>query len=277
MTHFSSVIPLEIIPSDRAAGAEIRGVNLLEPLSPNVQEQIVQALANYGAIFFRGQSLNEEQQLTFTRAFGDTMGHPLAKAEHMSFGEGSQSDVYYLKDEPDLTYIGKNKLKGAVMWHTDLQYMPEPQVYSVLYGIEIPSKGGDTLFSNLVAAYEALDESLKQRIEHLQCVNWILRTMPPVVHPLVRIHPVSGRKALYVSPTCSRSIVDMPPGQSKSLLRYLMRHVTLPRFVWRHVWQAGDLLMWDNRHTLHCRTAFDLCERRMMRRTQTAGEPVIPT
>lgn len=276
MTQTSQVIPLEIIPSEQAAGAEIRGVNLLEPILPEVREQIIQALADYGAIFFRGQSLSEDRQLAFTRAFGESMGHPIAKAENISFGEGSQPDVYYLKDEPELGYIGKKKLKGAVMWHSDLQYMPEPQVYSFLYSIEIPAKGGDTLFANLVAAYDALDESIKKRIENLQCVNWILRTMPPVVHPLVRKHPVSGRKVLYVSPTCSRSIVDMPHGRSQSLLRYLIRHVTKPCFVWRHVWQVSDLLMWDNRHTLHCRTAFDLCDRRIMRRTQTAGEPVIP-
>jgi taurine dioxygenase len=271
-----AVSRLEIVSCGRHAGAEIRGVNLAEPLSSEDRDLMVDVLATYGVLLVRNQHLTELQQLAFTRAFGRVAPHPIVDLTPGTPGAEADPHVAYLNDLPGLQYAGKARLRGAVGWHTDLSYMPEPAVYSVLYALELPAAGGDTLFSNLVAAYDALDADDRWTLERFWCVHWLFYEQESVAHPLVRLHPHSLLKSLYVSPTVSRHVVGLSQWQSRSLLASLARHCTRARFAWRHVWRPHDLLMWDNRHTIHARTPFDPSERRVMRRTQTAGEPVIP-
>jgi alpha-ketoglutarate-dependent taurine dioxygenase len=152
----------------------------------------------------------------------------------------------------------------------------EPQVYSLLFAVEIPDEGGETEYCNLTAAYEALDPELKRQLAPLRAVHAFVRRIPPVVHPVVRTHPISGRKALFVSPGLTRSIEGMDEAESKVLLARLFEHSTEERFCWKHRWQVGDALMWDNRCTMHRRHRFDTTQRRIVRRTQTIGEPVQP-
>lgn len=163
---------------------------------------------------------------------------------------------------------------GTLGWHTDLEYMPEPQVYSVLYGLEIPSQGGETEWCDLTAAYEALDEETKDRVQSWQVVRWYTRRIPQVSHPAVRRHPITGKRNLYVSPSLCRYIEGMDQEEGKGLILDMVKHATQPRFCYVHKWREGDVLVWDNLCTLHRRHGFDVQERRVVRRSQTIGEPV---
>ncbi len=281
----SEAATLQIIPTRGGAGAEVIGMDLSRPPAPGVVERLKMVLADRGVLLFRNQDLSESDQVRFIRAFGETMGHPLPGVGGASPKDSRESDVFYLthgvedsEDYGQKSGDGEYKKKlgeGKLGWHTDLQYMPEPQVYSLLYAIEIPPEGGDTEYCNLGAAYEALDEETKQRIAGLGCVHWYSRKIPPVTHPVVRVHPLNGRKILYVSPGLSRKIDAMDEKESKALLQKLFDHCTQKRFCWTHSWSVGDALIWDNRCTMHQRHGFDTTQRRVVRRTQTKGEPVI--
>lgn len=266
---------LEIVPLSRFTGAEVRGLDLSEPLSDDNRRLMIRALGSYGVLLVRNQRLTDGQQLAVTRSFGTVVGHPLADLTSGSPAAKTDPAVSYLDDLPGVDYAGKAHRQGAIGWHTDLSYMPNPQIYSALYGLKIPADGGDTLFANLTAAYDALDRRQQWVLEHLWCLHWLSLEQEPVPHPLVRVHPLSRRKNLYVSPSVSRYVIGLSEGRSRWLLHSLSRHCTRRQFTWRHVWQPHDLLIWDNRHTIHSRTPFNLSEHRLMRRTQTVGEPVI--
>jgi taurine dioxygenase len=192
----------------------------------------------------------------------------------------------------------RGKPKGAIRagqyWHSDCSYTERPTMASLLHAREVPSHGGDTQFASLLAAYEALSAPMRALLDGLSAVHdytlayetYFSRfddrpplsdeqraRVPPVVHPLVRVHPQSGRRALFLSPGFTRRIVELAPEESDALLGFLRTHVTRAEFVYRHRWQAGDLVMWDNRATLHCAVAdYDMDEPRHMHRTSVAGD-----
>ena len=289
---------LQFQPTGQGTGLTLSGLNLRQPLSPAAVSAIKGRLAEDGVLVLRGQTaLSEDEQLAFTRAFGKTQGHPLPGLGGLNPEDSASDQVFYLTNAveghnphgADARERQRNSRRedpggkghpispgnGELSWHSDLQYMPEPQVYSVLYGIEIPTVGGQTEWCNMAQAYDALDDALKARIAPLRAVHWLTRRIPPVTHPVVRVHPLSGRRALYVSPGLTRHIDGMDEDESAALLAQLHAHATSSRFCYVHAWEPGDVVMWDNRITMHRRRGFDLAARRIVRRTQTVGEAVV--
>lgn len=268
---------LEFVSADGGMGQEVKDLDLSETPSAEVVDLLKEKLANHGLLLFRDQDITEEQQIQFTRAFGETIGHPVPGIGGGDDSMESDKEIFYLINNPEK----ENKLSkrgpgdGTLGWHSDLEYMPEPQVYSVLYGVEIPPEGGDTEWCNLADAYDALDEEMKTRIADMKVVRWFTKTIPQVSHPAVRTHPISGRKCLNVSPGLCKYIERMDKEDGKELILKLVAHATQPQFCYVHTWRKGDVIMWDNRCTMHQRHGFDVTQRRVVRRSQTAGEPVI--
>ena len=275
---------------------EVHAFDLRQPIAEATIVALKMLLAEQGVLVFRSQNdLTEQQQIAFTHVFGETQGHPLPGIGGVNPDSNASDQVFYLTNAVD-GYVTKGaghqkhrrqptgiKEKnpsispgdGELAWHSDLQYMPEPQVYSVLYAIEVPKEGGDTEWCNMSAAYAALDEATKQTIDGLRSVNWLTRRLAPVTHPVVRLHPLTGAPALYASPGLSRYIEGWDEREGRELIEKLAAHATRPEFCYRHTWQSGDVIMWDNRVTMHRRHSFDLAQRRIVRRTQTIGEAVV--
>jgi alpha-ketoglutarate-dependent taurine dioxygenase len=184
--------------------------------------------------------------------------------------------------------IGRHPDKGTLTWHSDLSFQRRPALATILHGIETPQRGGETEFADMAAAWDALDEAMKQRLAGLRAVHDLdmsrrrmgepplteaqRRQTPPIEHPVVRTHPDTGRKILYISRHVSH-IPGMPQDESDALLDALMAHATSPRFVFRYRWKPGDVLMWDNRSTIHRATAYDTsAQRRVIHRTVVLGD-----
>ena len=276
MNNQTSSVTLDFVDAEGGMGVHVGGLSLSEEPSPETASLLKEKLATHGLLIFEPQDLKEEEQLRFTRAFGETIGHPVPGVGGGDANMESDKEVFYLINDPakKSELEKKGRADGALGWHTDLEYMPEPQVYSLLYGVEIPPEGGDTEWCNLCDAYDALEESMKQKIASLLAVRWYTRSIPQVSHPIVRRHPISGRKGLYVSPALCKYIEDMDEEEGKALIAELSQHATQSRFCYVHRWSQRELLMWDNRLTLHRRHGFDVSHRRVVRRTQTKGEPV---
>jgi len=273
-------------------GAEIAGCDLSRPATDEEFAAIEEAFAAHGVVVFRGQRLTEEQHIAFSRRFGDLEIHVLKQYLHPRHPEIlTISNV-----EEDGRKIGV--ADAGRYWHTDLSYVREPSRCSLLYAREVPVAEdgrvlGDTLFVSTAAAYDALPEATKRRIASLRAVHRYgdrydrmqktggfrdalsdeqRRQTPDVVHPVVRTHPVTGRKCLYVNEGFTVSLVGLPEEEGRELLAELCRHATAPEFMYRHKWQAGDLLMWDNCQTQHLAVGdYALPQRRLMHRTTVKG------
>jgi taurine dioxygenase len=235
------------------AGAEIRGVDLSQPLDERTFKEIHDALIDRGVIFFRDQHLTPDQQKAFGRLFGDLHMHPAAPRE--------------LADHPEILVIHADENSKHVAgenWHSDVSCDLEPPMGSILYMHELPPVGGDTLFASMYAAYEALSEPMKRFLEPLTAMHegeHVYRgrygvddkgkTFPMAEHPVVRTHPVSGRKALYVNSGFTTRIVQLKRPESDALLQFLYRHVETPEFHCRFRWQVNSIAFWDNRCMQH--------------------------
>jgi taurine dioxygenase len=235
------------------AGAEIRGVDLAQPLDERTFKEIHDALIDSGVIFFRDQHLTPDQQKAFGRLFGELHMHPAAPRE--------------LADHPEILVIHadeKSKHVAGENWHSDVSCDLEPPMGSILYMHELPPVGGDTLFASMYAAYEALSEPMKRFLEPLTAmhegehvyrgrygVDDTGKTFPKAEHPVVRTHPVSGRKALYVNGGFTTRIVQLKRPESDALLQFLYRHVETPEFHCRFRWQVNSIAFWDNRCMQH--------------------------
>jgi len=235
------------------AGAEIRGVDLSQPLDERTFKEIHDALIDSGVIFFRDQHLTPDQQKAFGRLFGELHMHPAAPRE--------------LADHPEILVIHadeKSKHVAGENWHSDVSCDLEPPMGSILYMHELPPVGGDTLFASMYAAYEALSEPMKRLLEPLTAlhegehvyrgrygVDDTGKTFPKAEHPVVRTHPVSGRKALYVNGGFTTRIVQLKRPESDALLQFLYRHVETPEFHCRFRWQVNSIAFWDNRCMQH--------------------------
>ena len=235
------------------AGAEIRGVDLSQPLDERTFKEIHDALIDSGVIFFRDQHLTADQQKAFGRLFGELHMHPAAPRE--------------LADHPEILVIHadeKSRHVAGENWHSDVSCDLEPPMGSILYMHELPPVGGDTLFASMYAAYEALSEPMKRLLEPLTAmhegehvyrgrygVDDTGKTFPKAEHPVVRTHPVSGRKALYVNGGFTTRIVQLKRPESDALLQLLYRHVETPEFHCRFRWQVNSIAFWDNRCMQH--------------------------
>jgi taurine dioxygenase len=249
-------------------GAEIRGVDL-RGASDDTVRGVVDAFQRHGAILLRDQQLDPEDLLAFVRQFGEPEGHTLQQ--------------YTLPGHPEI-YILSNKVvdgrpigahNDGVGWHTDYSYKAEPVMCTVLYAVEVPPEGSDTLLADLCAAYAALPAERRRELDPLvlhhsyeffmstreygrmELSDEIKAQNPDVWHPLVRVHPADERRALWVSTGTVKGITGMPSGAALALIDELVDFCTQERFVHRHRWQVGDVLMWDNRCTLHTGTLYD--------------------
>ena len=241
-------------PLTPAGGAAITGVDLSQPLDKKTRDSVYAALLDHQFLVFPGQALTREAQYAFTAQFGEVEAHGGGRP-------GKRQDVAHVTANLDADGNPSDRFaKGAnYRWHTDKPYYRTPPALTVLYAVELPPEGGDTEFANTRLAYEALDAATKRRIEGLRVVfqwerglrpGYYANELPPVDHPLVRTHPDTGKKALYLGNHALR-IAQMDEAEGAALLAELLDHATGPRFTHAHRWRQGDLVMWDNRATLH--------------------------
>lgn len=273
-------------PLSPALGAEIRGVDLSQAPDEGTFARIRDAFHAHSVILFRDQSLSEDQHIGFSRRFGPLEIH-IAKQ-------------YLLPGHPEIVVLSNVVKDGRKLgiedagryWHSDLSYMQKPSLGSLLYALEVPAEGGDTLFASMYAAHDALPDALKRRIAGLKAIHrygdrWQkdaaqgrARTAlsasdraatPDAIHPVVRVHPETGRRALYVNEGFTVGIVGMDERESRALLEELFAFSTRPEFAYRHRWKNGDLLFWDNRAVVHAATDYDPGTVRHLHRTTVAG------
>ncbi len=270
---------IQVRPLSPAIGAEIIGVDLGRALDDAVFADILDTWHRHLVILFRDQTLSEEDQVRFAERFGSP-----ARIHTPQFATSHPAVMLISNIRKDGKLIGALP-DGEMQFHSDQCHQEKPAMASLLYAIEIPSKGGDTLFANGYLAYETLPEAVKRRIEGRKAVNAydydsaatkrggdVGTAAPSYAHPVVRTHPATGRKALYVNRLMTRRIEGLPAEESDELLNLLFDHQENPDFIYAHVWRPGDLLMWDNRCALHARTDFSADERRLLRRVTILGE-----
>lgn len=277
---------IEVIPNSDALGAELRGVDLSR-LDDATFREIHRAWLDHLVILIRDQRIGDADLIAFSRRFGE-----------LDFAPPDENDKPYLKGLPEI-FVISNVVEngrqigalgdGEAIWHTDMNYIDCPPMASVLYSLEVPPSGGDTGFCNMYAAYEELPTALRRRIEGLSIKHdnstnsaGYLRlgsapvtdvtTCPGAIHPIVRTHPETGRKVLYLGRRRNAYIMGLPLDESEALLDEIWSHATQDRYAWHHKWRVGDLLMWDNRCVMHRRDAFDPKARRVMHRAQIKGD-----
>jgi taurine dioxygenase len=271
--------PLATRPLSPALGLEVLGVDLSQPISKDLAAQLEDVFHRGLVILLRNQNLTEEDEVRFAECFGE-----LAKTLNVHHTGKHPATMLISNIRKDGKPIGALP-DGEMQFHTDQCYVERPAAASMLYAIEIPKEGGNTLFANAYTAYETLPDEVKKKIEGRKAINAydyanasvkrgtkLGEGVPYYSHPVVRTHPATGRKALYVNRLMTIAIEGMPEAESDELLNFLFDHQEQPKFVDEHVWRVGDILMWDNRCTLHARTDFAPTERRLMRRVTILGE-----
>jgi alpha-ketoglutarate-dependent taurine dioxygenase len=285
--QLQQALPLQVLPSGRALGAEVRGLDLARPLAPEAVAAVHRAWSEHQVLLFRGQRLSEDQHLAFSRQLGPIEPPHSTSQAHFS---GRYPEILVVSNIGEDGQPKDYDLGNAeAMWHTDMSYRATPPSGSALYAREIPPVGGNTCFLNMYRAYETLPAELLRAIEGRTCVHDESRNSagrlragyshepdprktPGPQHPLVRTHPVTGRKALFLGRRPYAYIPGLELEESEALLDRLWAHATQDAFVWSHVWQVGDLVLWDNRCTMHRRDPFDMSHRRIMHRTQICGD-----
>jgi taurine dioxygenase len=281
---------IEVIPTRAALGAEVRGIDLRRPLTDTEFEELLKAWHDNLIVLIRGQPLTDPELIAFSRRFGELLPSPSNEVNDKFGGD--------LAEHPEIAVVSnileKGKPIGALgsgeaFWHTDSSFIQRPPAGSFLHSIEVPPSGGNTSFCNMYLAYETLPEATKERIAGMKALhnfNYVASGKlrkgavetddpskgPGAQHPLVRRHPDTGRKALFLGRRLKSYIIGLSVPDSEALLDELWAHATQRRFVWTHVWRPGDLIIWDNRCTMHQREAFDPTTRRLMHRTQTIGD-----
>ncbi|MEI7932330.1 MAG: TauD/TfdA family dioxygenase [Alphaproteobacteria bacterium] len=259
-----------------ALGAEITGVDLSEPLGGETIAEIRAAFVQHQVIFFRDQSLTPDQQVRFGARFGPLNIHPYVS------GMAGHPEIMEIIKEPE------ERLNFGGGWHSDMSFLETPAIGSILYALEVPEFGGDTLFASQAAAYDALSPGLKKTLEGLNAIHSASREYSALgasaqkrssmvvaeaegaageyVHPMVLVHPETGRKALYVNPAFTLKIEGWSTRESKALLDYLFEHSRYEAFTYRFTWQKGSIAFWDNRSVWHFALNDYPGQRRHMRR-----------
>ena len=276
---------INIVPTGAALGAEVGGIDL-KSLDEARFGAFKRAWHQHEVLLVRGQTLNDQDLVAFSRRFGDLDWAPVQETGRR-FVEGIP-EIYIVSN---VTVNGEpigSLGSGEAVWHTDMSYLDVPPMASMLYALEVPPVGGNTSFCSMYAVYDALPAQLKQRIATLEIKHdgtynsggYLRqgvtatddpRTSPGAVHPLVCTHPDTGRQMLYLGRRRNAYLVGLELAESEALLNELWDYVERPEFSWEHVWQVGDLVMWDNRCTMHRRDPFDDTARRVMHRTQIKG------
>jgi alpha-ketoglutarate-dependent taurine dioxygenase len=281
-----------------AVGADIEGIDLAQPLPPATVDAIKQAWSDHLVLRFRGQRLDDDQLMRFSALFGVLDFAPVIAAARVKVpGE----DRYVASAEEGQRYVSviSNIIENGValgalgayeaIWHTDMSYNPEPPIGSALYALEVPPSGGDTGFANMYLAYDTLPEELRRQAEGRVCRHDASRNSagelrrgmsevtdpraaPGADHPIVRTHPVTGRRALFLGRRRNAYVHGLDLADSETLLDALWEHATRPELTWYQQWRVGDLILWDNRCVMHRRDEFDPNTRRLMHRTQIKGD-----
>jgi alpha-ketoglutarate-dependent 2,4-dichlorophenoxyacetate dioxygenase len=281
---------LSFHPLTPVFAAEARGIDLREPIDAATAARIEAAMDQYGVLIFRRQNLDEDQQMAFTQWFGplDRGFGKVRNNPNHRFKTPHLADISNVDYNGDVVPPGHPKRVGSLanqLWHSDSSFQKPSAKFSILTIHSLPSWGGNTEFADMRAAYDALPEVTKTEIKDLQVEHWALHSrintlgddnytaeqqaaIPPVWWPLVRVHSSSGRKSLFIG-AHTRAIEDMSVAEARILLGELLEHATQPRFVYVHEWTLGDLVMWDNRCTLHRGRRYDLGEKRELRRSTT--------
>lgn len=276
----------ELKPVTGTIGAEIRGIDLAGPLDDAAIDWINAALVEHKVLFFRDQDLDRESHIEFGKRFGQLEVHPFAK--HLSaFNTGD--------NDPEIIVIESRKdgaSTGTDMWHSDVTWRVEPSLGSILRCLKSPPAGGDTMWANMEEAYDRLDDETKARIEGLEAehdwegfrrglrsngvpestIEAMNADYPVTTHPVVRTHPVSGRKCIYVNRIFTTRILGLEPDESDALLEKLYHQSTLPEVQVRFRWEPGSVAFWDNRSTQHYAVADYGGAHRLMERVTVAGD-----
>jgi len=269
---------MKVEPLTPTIGAEISGVDLREPLSTEQVTQIEDALLAHLVVFFRNQDITPAQHIAFGRRFGE-LCYPPFMTDH--------------GDDPEILVLDQTdpRGEGTDVWHSDNTFMPEPPMGSILKAIQLPEQGGDTCFASAYAAYDALSPALREMLDDLTAVHDLTATLmranaaghtnadvaaileksPPVEHPVVRTHPRTGRKALFVNANSTTRIAGLTDRENAVLLPFLCDHVRAPEFQCRFRWTPHAIAFWDNRSAQHLAVA-DYQERRVMHRVTLAGD-----
>ncbi|MGH2509397.1 MAG: TauD/TfdA dioxygenase family protein [Ktedonobacteraceae bacterium] len=266
-----------------ALGAEICEFDVARPIDEQSFGDIYRTFLDYGVLLFRNQNITPEQHIAFSRHFGELDGHDaLPRDRHPNHPE-----ILILTNTPKSNGESSDTKYAGRRWHSDLSFTLTPSLGSLLRGVSVPDVGGDTMFANMYRAYECLSDGMKKLISGLYGIHASgTRKMdspskerldeqrminPPVAQPLVRIHPETSKKALYISEKV-KSLEGMTEEESQPLISYLCKHATRPEFVYRHRWRRNDILVWDNRCTMHLALGdFDQSQRRYMERTTILG------
>jgi len=284
-------MPLSFRPLTPAIAAEVTGIDITKPLKREEVAAIEAGMDKYAVLVFPGQQVTDEQQMAFTVDFGaieDARGGNVTKPQDKRLVTGMNDVSNLAKDGKPLARDSRQRLFniGNMLWHSDSSFRAIPAKYSLLSARVVNKKGGNTEFAHMGAAYEALDEETKREIEPLICEHSLMYSrgslgfldytdeekamFKPVRQRLVRTHPVTGRKSLYLS-SHAGAILGMPMPEARMLLNDLKEHATQPRFVYVHKWKLYDLVIWDNRQTMHRVRRYDDTQPRDMRRTTVAG------
>ena len=283
---------LQLKPLHPLFAAEASGLDLTQPMSPQDVRDINAAMNQYAVLVWRGQPLTAQQQINFTKSFG-----PLDIGLKRVFKRPERLEDERLIDISNVdaqgNVAGRDSPKNLSnfanqLWHSDSSFMNPRAAYSMLHALVTPSWGGNTEFADLRAAYDALPDRTRHEIEHLSAEHFALHTrvllgddaytddqkkaIPPAVWPLADVHPGSGRKLMFVG-VHARQIIGWPTAESRMYLSDLLEHATQRAFVYTHEWQVGDLVIWDNRSTLHRGRRYDIAERRELRRTTVNDTP----
>jgi len=289
---------VEVHPFAAGCGADISGVDIREPLATADRDAIRKAWLDNLILRFRGQKMTDAQHMAFTRQFGELELNPAALIAKQ-YGVSTQTDGRQSEIPPEISVIS-NIIEdgkaigglgdGEAFWHTDSSFVDVPPAASLLRSLECPppSAGGATSFLNCYSAYDTLPEATKQRIDGLIMIHAATHSsggkahkgfesvedvskVPGARQPMVRTHPETGKKSLFLGRRINAYVIGLPVAESEALLDELWEHMVQAKFTWTQEWQVGDLIWWDNRCAMHRRDAFDGSKRRLMHRTQLKG------
>jgi len=272
-------------PTGAGVGAEVAGIDLRD-IDDRDFAAIRRAFVEHSVLLFRGQRLADDDLIAFSRRFG-ALDHAPVQENGQRFVAG-KPEIYVVSNVIENGVAIGSLGAGEAVWHTDMSYLADPPMASMLYALEVPREGGNTGFCNMYSGYAALPEALKRRIDGLEikhdgtynsggylragvAASDDPRTSPGAVHPLVCAHPESGRRCLYLGRRRNAYIVGLDLDQSEALLDELWAGATRDEYTWYNHWRVGDVVLWDNRCTMHRRDPFDPAARRVMHRTQIKG------
>jgi taurine dioxygenase len=291
MTLTASAIDLDIRPLSATIGAEIRGIDAKEPLTDSTVELLRDALLHYKVIFLPGQHLAPAEHLAFAQHFGEpTPAHPVIPGID---GYPEVFEIDYSKFTQLYETYGDVAEYDGLSWHTDVTFVERPPLGSILNAVVIPPAGGDTMFSDQIASYDDLSQPFKDLLDPLVAVHdgrerfrgalekregggeWegsVFSELVPVEHPVIRRHPESGAKSIFVNPGFTSHIKDIPRSESDAILQFLYAHTTKPKYTVRYHWSRGDLGFWDNRATQHSVVGDFTGQHRVIQRVTLRGD-----